>query len=55
MNEELSGLDFTINSFGEIKSSYEIDKINEFLNSHVEDKKLKERKAQDGEDNLGEE
>lgn len=32
-----------INSFGEISSSFSIDKINEFLNKNVEDKKLKDR------------
>lgn len=32
-----------IDSFGEISSSFPIDKINEFLNKNVEDKKLKDR------------
>jgi len=40
VNEELEGLDITINSFGEIQSNYKIDKINAFLNKHVKDKKL---------------
>ena len=40
VNDELEGLDITINSFGEIQSTYDIDKINEFLNKHVKDKKL---------------
>lgn len=44
VSDELKGLDFTINTLGEIKSTYDIDKINEFLNSHVEDKKLVEKK-----------
>jgi hypothetical protein len=34
-----------INSFGEISSSFSIDKINEFLNKNVEDKKLKDREG----------
>ena len=38
---ELEGLEININTFGEIQSTYDIDKINEFLDSHVDDKKLK--------------
>jgi len=41
VSEELDGLNITINSFGEIQSTYDIDKINDFLDTHVEDKKLK--------------
>ena len=40
ISSELEGLEISINSLGEIQSTYEIDKINEFLNSHVDDKKL---------------
>lgn len=40
---ELKGFKMEINSFGEISSSFPIDKINEFLNKNVEDKKLKDR------------
>ncbi len=43
VNPALEGLDITINSFGEIHSTYDIEKINDFLNSHVEDKKLKKK------------
>lgn len=43
VNKELEGFDIRIDSFGEIKSSFDIDKINEFLNRNVEDKKLLER------------
>jgi hypothetical protein len=32
-----------INSFGEISSSFSIDKINAFLNKNVDDKKLRDR------------
>jgi len=39
-HDELSGFDIKINEFGEIVSSYNVDKINEFLNENVEDKKL---------------
>jgi hypothetical protein len=41
VSEELEGLNITINSLGEIQSTYDIDKINDFLDTHVEDKKLK--------------
>ncbi len=40
VSQELEGLDISINSLGEIQSTYNVDKINEFLDSHVEDKKL---------------
>ncbi len=43
VHEELQGFKMEINSFGEISSSFSIDKINEFLNKNVEDKKLKDR------------
>jgi hypothetical protein len=32
-----------VNSFGEIKSSFDLDKLNSFLDKNVEDKKLKNR------------
>jgi hypothetical protein len=43
VHEELEGLSFEVDEFGEIKSSYEIDKINQFLNKNVDDKKFRER------------
>lgn len=43
VNPELEGFDIKIDSFGEIKTNFNIDKINEFLNRNVEDKKLQER------------
>ncbi len=47
VNEELEGFDIEIDTFGEIKSSMGIDKINEFLNKNVVDKKLKGHKKSD--------
>ncbi|MCP9770952.1 hypothetical protein EGI22_23860 [Lacihabitans sp. LS3-19] len=44
VHKDLNGFDVTINSFGEIQMSYDIEKINNFLNSKVEDKKLKHLK-----------
>lgn len=43
MNKELEGFDIKIDSFGEIKSTLDIDKINKFLNRNVDDKKLRDR------------
>ena len=43
VHKDLEGLDVGVNSFGEVTSNLDIDKINEFLNKNVEDKKLKER------------
>lgn len=40
VNPELDGFNIEIDSFGEIKTNYDIDKINKFLNENVEDKKL---------------
>lgn len=43
VNPELEGFDIKINSFGEIKTNFDIDKINQFLNKEVDDKKLRGR------------
>lgn len=43
VHKDLSGLEISINQFGEIKSNMDIEKVNEFLNKNVEDKKLVER------------
>ncbi|OEK03155.1 hypothetical protein BFP97_17220 [Roseivirga sp. 4D4] len=40
---ELDGLEVNIDSFGEIQNSLSIDKINDFLNKNVDDKKLRDR------------
>jgi hypothetical protein len=46
VNEKLGGFEVAVNSFGEINSSMDIDKINEFLDENVEDKKLKNSKKE---------
>ena len=46
VNKELKGFDIEIDAFGEIKTNYDINKINEFLNRNVDDKKLRGRKDQ---------
>lgn len=43
VNPKLDGFEIKIDSLGEIRSSFEIDKINKFLNKEVEDKKLMDR------------
>ena len=43
VHKELEGFHIQINSFGEITSSIDIDQINQFLNKHVDDKKLRGR------------
>lgn len=40
IHEELEGFDINVNSFGELESTLDIDKINEFLNNNLEDKKV---------------
>ena len=40
VNPDLEGFDIKIDTFGEIKSNYNIEKINKFLDKNVEDKKL---------------
>ena len=47
LHKELEGFEMSVNEFGEIKSTMDIDKINEFLNRHVDDKKFKEREDED--------
>jgi hypothetical protein len=40
VNPKLEGFEMEIDKFGEIKTSFDIDKLNEFLDENVEDKKL---------------
>jgi hypothetical protein len=47
VNEELKGFDIKINEFGEITSNFEVDRINEFLDENVEDKKLTEEQKKE--------
>lgn len=47
VHKELQGFDISIDSFGEIKSNMNIEKINQFLNENVDDKKLAERDEAD--------
>lgn len=47
VHKELKGFDISIDQFGEIRSNMNIEKINEFLNENVDDKKLAEREDYD--------
>ena len=43
VHPELEGFDIEVNSFGEVRVNYDLDKLNEFLDRNVPDKKFKER------------
>lgn len=50
VHKDLEGLDIRINSFGEVVSNFDMDRINDFLNKNVEDKKLEDREGKFGEE-----
>ena len=43
VHSDLRGFEVSIDQFGELRSNMNIEKINEFLNQNVDDKKLAER------------
>lgn len=43
VHKDLQGFEVSINQFGELNSNMNIEKINEFLNKNVDDKKLLDR------------
>ena len=43
VHKDLQGFEMSVDQFGEIKSNMNIEKINEFLDKNVNDKKLAER------------
>lgn len=47
VHSELRGFEVTINQFGELQSSMNIEKINDFLNRNVDDKKLLEKEEKE--------
>ncbi|MCB0559029.1 MAG: hypothetical protein H6573_09210 [Lewinellaceae bacterium] len=47
VHDELKGFDIKINEFGEIITNFDVDKVNEFLNENVDDKKLRDRDGQE--------
>ena len=54
VHKDLKGFDIQINEFGQIETRFAIDKLNKFLNEHVDDKKLTKEIKSDS-DNIGEE
>ncbi|ADQ16424.1 hypothetical protein [Leadbetterella byssophila] len=50
VHKDLKGFDVRINSFGEIQMSYDIEKLNDFLNDKIDDKKLKHLKDEKSSD-----
>jgi len=50
VHEELKGFELKVNPFGQIESNFDMDKINEFLNERVDDKKLREHDENDEEE-----
>ena len=47
VHEKLKGFELKIDKLGNIKSSLNIDKINQFLNENVKDKKLTDKNISD--------
>lgn len=47
VHKDLEGFEISINEFGEIKSNFKVDRLNEFLDKNVEDKKLVDRPESD--------
>lgn len=47
VHKELDGFDISIDSFGEITSTLNIEKLNDFLDKNVDDKKLTDRNDHD--------
>ncbi|MBA2422809.1 MAG: hypothetical protein H0V61_06250 [Chitinophagales bacterium] len=43
VNPELQGLDIRVNEFGEIISNVSVEKLNDFLDRNVIDRKLEEK------------
>ena len=54
VNKELEGFEIKINTFGEINTTFDLDKINDFLNKNVDDKKLRDRKEPNDKKKKGE-
>jgi hypothetical protein len=47
VHKELDGFEVSIDQFGELKSNMNIEKLNDFLDKNVDDKKLAEREDYD--------
>lgn len=51
VHQELNGFKIQVDEFGQIQSNLNIDRMNDFLNQNVEDKKLKDRNKSESADN----
>jgi hypothetical protein len=49
VHDDLKGFDIRINEFGEIISTFDVEKLNSFLNENTEDKKLSDAKTEEEE------
>ena len=47
VHDELKGFDIRINEFGVMETTYNVDKLNTFLDENVEDKKLVDRQEEE--------
>ena len=45
--KKLDGFEIKINEFGQVNTNLEIDKLNDFLNKNIDDKKLREQKDEE--------
>ncbi len=50
VHKDLEGFEIKVNPLGEISSNYDIDRINEFLDKNVRDKKLVHTQGNDEDD-----
>jgi hypothetical protein len=50
VHKDLDGFDVSVNKFGEIQTPFDLDKLNDFLNKNVEDKKLRNLKDDEKEE-----
>lgn len=53
VNPELKGLDIRVNELGEIEANISIEKLNDFLDRNVKDRKLEEKKEKEIQKNKG--
>lgn len=49
VHKDLEGFEIKINEFGEIVTNVQVDRINQFLNENIDDKKLREQEEDDPE------
>jgi hypothetical protein len=49
-HDDLAGFDIKVNTFGEMESTIDMDKLNAFLNRKIKDKKLKGQDNEPGQE-----